>query len=77
MSASVSCIESSISLPACSLSPAPVQKYPIFFGLMLLPVKGVDGKGGVGTCKIGRGGAFETMGSVIPGIVGISGGRDS
>lgn len=37
------------SLPAWMLSPAPVQKYPIFLGLMLLPTKGGDGNGGVGS----------------------------
>jgi hypothetical protein len=59
------------------LSPAPVQKYPIFFGLMLLAVNGGDAKGGVGTCKIGKGGALLARGSVTPGIEGISGGRDN
>lgn len=40
-------------------------------------MKGGDAKGGVGTCKIGKGGAFETIGSVMIGMDGMSGGRDS
>jgi hypothetical protein len=43
---------------------------------MLLGVKGGLSSGGVGTCKIGRGGALVVNGSVTPGIEGISGGRD-
>lgn len=65
-------IESQLFIPACSLSPAPVQKYPIFFGLMLLPVKPGLLRGGVGSCRTGRG--IErplTIGSVTPGIDGI------
>jgi len=38
---------------------------------MLLPVKGGESRGVVGTCKIGRGGAFEESGSVTPGMRGI------
>ena len=60
----------------CWLSPAPVQKYPIFFGLILLAVKGGVSSGGVGTCKMGSGGALDVKGSVTPGIDGIKGGRD-
>jgi hypothetical protein len=59
----------------CWLSPAPVQKYPIFLGLILEPTKGGLANGGVGTCKIGSGGAFEAKGTVTPGITGIRGGR--
>lgn len=59
------------------LSPAPVQKYPIFLGWMLLGVKGGLSKGGVGNCKTGRGGALLAKGSVTPGIDGINGGKDS
>lgn len=44
---------------------------------MLLASKGGLSNGGVGICKIGRGGALLVRGSVTPGIVGISGGKDS
>jgi hypothetical protein len=40
-----------------------------------LLVKGGLSSGGVGSCKIGRGGALLERGSVTPGIVGMSGGR--
>jgi hypothetical protein len=43
---------------------------------MLLGVKGGLSNGGVGTCKIGRGGALVVNGSVTPGIEGMSGGSD-
>lgn len=59
----------------CLLSPAPVQKYPIFLGLRLVTSKGGLSNGGVGTCKMGKGGALEAKGSVTPGIAGIRGGR--
>lgn len=59
----------------CSLSPAPVQKCPIFLGLIFLTANGGLLNGGVGTCKMGNGGAFEDKGSVTPGIEGIKGGR--
>ena len=59
------------------LSPAAVQKYPIFLGLMFwLPVKGGLSRGGVGTCKIGKGGALVERGSVTPGMDGMRGGRE-
>lgn len=64
-------------LPACTLSPAPVQKYPIFFGLMLLLVScGGLSRGGVGSCKTGSGGALLASGSVTPGMEGMRGGRE-
>lgn len=34
-------------------------------------------RGGVGICKIGRGGALLVSGSVTPGIEGIKGGSES
>lgn len=58
------------------LSPAPVQKYPIFLGLILLGVKGGLFSGGVGNCNTGNGGALLASGSVTPGTEGISGGRE-
>jgi hypothetical protein len=39
-------------------------------------VKGGLSSGGVGTCKIGKGGALVVKGSVTPGIVGIRGGKE-
>jgi hypothetical protein len=57
------------------LSPEPVQMYPIFLGLMLDAVKGGLSSGGVGSWRMGRGGALEAKGSVTPGIDGIRGGR--
>jgi hypothetical protein len=42
---------------------------------MLDTEKGGLLRGGVGTCRMGRGGALEERGSVTPGIEGISGGR--
>ena len=64
------------SIPLWNLSPEPVQKYPIFLGLMSLGVKGGLSSGGVGTCKIGKGGAMVVKGSVTPGIVGMRGGKE-
>ena len=43
---------------------------------MLLAWKGGLSSGGVGTCRIGSGGAFDVRGSVTPGMDGMSGGRD-
>lgn len=43
---------------------------------MLLPSHGGDGRGGVGSCRIGRGGAFSETGSVTPGMAGIRGGKE-
>jgi hypothetical protein len=43
---------------------------------MLLAVNGGLATGGVGTCRIGNGGALLAMGSVMPGMVGIKGGRE-
>lgn len=43
---------------------------------MLLASKGGLSSGGVGICKIGRGGALLVKGSVTPGIKGINGGRE-
>ena len=43
---------------------------------MLLLLKGGLSSGGVGTCKIGKGGAFVVSGSVTPGMEGIRGGRE-
>ena len=63
-------------LPLWNLSAEPVQKYPIFFGLMSLGVNGGLSRGGVGTCRIGRGGALVVRASVTPGMVGMSGGKD-
>jgi hypothetical protein len=49
-----------------------VKKYPIFFGLMLLPVNPGLVSGGVGSCSTGRGiEAPLTSGSVTPGIDGM------
>ena len=45
-------------------------------GLILLGVKGGLSSGGVGTCRIGRGGAFVVRGSVTPGMDGMSGGSE-
>ena len=64
-------------MPACSLSPAAVQKYPIIFGLISLPVKGGLGNAGVGTWRTGSGGARLLIGSVKPGTDGIKGGNES
>jgi hypothetical protein len=44
---------------------------------MSLPVKGGEARGGVGTWRIGSGGAFETIGSVMIGMDGMRGGRES
>lgn len=63
-------------LPLWNLSAEPVQKYPIFLGLMSLGVKGGLSRGGVGTCKIGKGGAFVVRASVTPGMVGMRGGKE-
>jgi hypothetical protein len=38
-------------------------------------VKGGLSSGGVGSCRIGRGGALEARGSVTPGMAGITGGK--
>lgn len=43
---------------------------------MLLASNGGLSNGGVGICRIGRGGALLVKGSVTPGMVGISGGSD-
>ena len=43
---------------------------------MLLAVKGGLSSGGVGTCRMGSGGALDVKGSVTPGIDGIKGGRE-
>jgi hypothetical protein len=43
---------------------------------MLLGVKGGLSRGGVGICKIGRGGAPLVKGSVTPGTRGMSGPSD-
>lgn len=43
---------------------------------MSLGVKGGLSSGGVGTCNTGSGGALLVKGSVTPGIVGMSGGRE-
>lgn len=43
---------------------------------MSLPTKSGLGSGGVGICKIGKGGALLARGSVTPGMEGIKGGRD-
>lgn len=64
-------------VPAWILSPAPVQKYPIFLGFKSLPWNGGLTRGGVGSCRIGRGGALLVSGSVTPGMVGINGGKES
>lgn len=58
------------------LSPAPVQKWPTFLGLMLETSKGGLSKGGVGIWRMGKGGARPTRGSVTPGMAGIRGGRE-
>ena len=42
-----------------------------------LPVKGGEASGGVGTWRIGSGGAFEAIGSVMMGMDGMRGGRES
>jgi hypothetical protein len=67
---------SEIAIPLWNLSADPVQKYPIFLGWISLGVKGGLSSGGVGTCKIGNGGALVVRGSVTPGIDGIRGGKD-
>lgn len=43
---------------------------------MLLAVNGGLARGGVGSCRIGNGGALLARGSVTPGMDGIKGGRD-
>lgn len=43
---------------------------------MSLGVKGGLSSGGVGTCKIGKGGALVVKASVTPGIVGMRGGKE-
>ena len=48
-----------------------------FLGLIfLLTLWGGLANGGVGTCRIGKGGAFLDRGTVTPGILGIKGGRE-
>jgi hypothetical protein len=44
---------------------------------MLLGVNGGLGSGGVGSCKMGSGGALLARGSVTPGILGIRGPSDN
>lgn len=43
---------------------------------MSLGVKGGLSRGGVGTCRMGRGGALVVRGSVTPGMEGIKGGSE-
>jgi len=43
---------------------------------MSLGVNGGLSSGGVGICKIGKGGAFSVRTSVTPGMLGIRGGRE-
>jgi hypothetical protein len=45
-------------------------------GWISLGVKGGLSSGGVGTCKIGKGGALVVKGSVTPGMDGIRGGKE-
>lgn len=63
--------------PLFWLFPEAVQKYPIFFGFKSLPTKGGLASGGVGTCRIGSGGALLVIGGVTPGIKGMRGGSES
>jgi hypothetical protein len=44
--------------------------------LISLGVKGGLSSGGVGTCKIGNGGALVVKGSVTPGMLGMRGGKE-
>jgi hypothetical protein len=43
---------------------------------MSLGVKGGLSNGGVGTCRMGRGGALVVKASVTPGMLGIRGGKE-
>lgn len=60
------------------MSPEAVQKYPNFFGCKSLPFQGGDSSGGVGIWRIGRGiERLLAIGSVTPGMDGMSGGSDN
>lgn len=45
-------------------------------GLISLGVNGGLSNGGVGTCKMGKGGALVVRASVTPGMLGIRGGKE-